>query len=566
MSLTHWCRMLRCQKEDEKGMYDRTIGEEVLQVPVLIVGGSLVGLSMSLFLSQLGISSLLVEKHPALARLPRARAINPRAMELFRVLGLEETIRAAQSPTAGNTEMLRVESLAGRELMRVNESGFADMPAASPTTWCLIDQDQLEPILYTHAQQMGSEIRFNTELVSFTQDEAGVSAIIREGATGQEQRVRARYLIAADGANSRIREALGIPTQGPGTISHVITVSLEAGLHEVLRGRRIMLCYINNPGLPDGLGMLMPIDNRRHWNFNTAIHPERGERREDLTDERCIELVRLAVGMPDLEVKILPAYPWDPVKVGAWEMAARSAESYRKARVFLIGDAAHTVLPSGALGAGTGIQDSFNLAWKLALVLEGKAGPAFLDSYEDERLPIGTLTVEQTRQRFFARTGIQESTLVDDASLIFGFRYRSRALMLEAGAEVAPLTQHPSTLHGEPGTRAPHLVLERHGTRLSTIDLFGHGWTLLTSAGSAGWDEAARRVAQRLQLPLEVFSVGATQGLRDVECTFQHIYGIGETGAVLVRPDGFIAWRTVHSGAQPDQVLEEALRSILSLH
>ena len=546
-------------------MHDEIRAEEALQLPVLIVGGSLVGLSLSLFLSRLGVSSLLVEKHPALARLPRARAINPRAMELFRFLGLEETIRAAQSPTADNTEMLRVESLVGRELMRVNESGFADMPAASPTTWCLIDQDQLEPILYTHAQQMGSTIRFNTELVSFTQDDAGVSAIIRERTTGQEQRVRARYLIAADGAHSSIREVLGIPTQGPGTIAHVTTISLEADLHEVLRGRRIMLCYVHNPDLPDGLGMLMPIDNQRHWNLNTAIHPERGERREDLTDERCIELVRLAVGLPDLEVKILPAYPWDPVKVGAWEMAARSAQSYRQARVFLIGDAAHTVLPSGALGAGMGIQDSFNLAWKLALVLEGKAGPAFLDSYEDERLPVGTLTVEQTRQRFFSRTGSQDSTLVDDASLIFGFRYRSSALILEPGTEVAALTQHPSTLAGEPGTRAPHLILERHGSRLSTIDLFGHGWTLLTSTGHAAWDDAAGRVAQRLHLPLEVFSVGATEELRDVEDSFQHVYGIGETGAVLVRPDGFVAWRTVHAGTQPEQVLEEALRSILSL-
>lgn len=546
-------------------MDDELRAVETLQVPVLIVGGSLVGLSMSLFLSRLGVSSLLVEKHPALAHLPRARAINPRTMELFRMLGLEETIRAAQSPTAGNTQMLRVESLAGRELMRVNESGFADLPAISPTAWCLIDQDQLEPILHAHAQQMGGEIRFNTELVSFTHDEAGVSALIRERRTNQECLVHARYLIAADGATSSIRKTLGIPTQGPGTIAHVTTISLEADLHEVLRGRRIMLCYVHNPSLPDGLAMLMPIDNQRHWNLNTAIHPERGERREDLTDERCIELVRIAVGLPDLEVKILPAYPWDPVKVGMWEMAARVAERYREGRVFLVGDAAHTVLPSGALGAGTGIQDSFNLAWKLALVLEGKAGPALLNSYEDERLPIGTLTVEQTRQRFFSRTGNQDSTLVDDASLIFGFRYQSRALVLEPGAEGAPLTQDPSMFHGEPGTRAPHLILERKNERLSTIDLFGHGWTLLTGAESHGWNDAARQVAQRLHLPLQVYAVGATQGLKDVECTFQQTYGIGEAGAVLVRPDGFVAWRTVHPDAQPEQMLEEALRSILSL-
>src|SRR5581483_10082700 len=307
-------------------------------------------------------------------------------------------------------------------------------------------------------------------------------------------------------------------------------VSFEADLHEALRGRRIMLCYVNNPGLPDGQGMLTPIDNQRLWNFNTAIHPERGERREDISDERCIELIRLAVGIPDLAVTILPAYPWDPVKVGVWEMAARSAERYSKDRVFLVGDAAHTVLPSGSLGAGKGIQDSFNLAWKLALVLAGKAGPALLDSYEDERLPIGTLTVEQTLQRFFSRMGSQDSSLVDDASLIFGFRYRSRALVLELGAEAAPLTQHPSTSHGEPGTRAPHLMLEHNGSQLSTIDLFGRGWTLLTSAASNGWEEVAQRVARQLDLMLIVHTIGTAQGLIDVDGIFLRTYGIGEAG------------------------------------
>ena len=546
-------------------MSDELRTEETVQIPVLIVGGSLVGLSMSLFLSWRGIASLVVERHPELARLPRARAINPRAMELFRMLGLEDTIRAAQSPAAGNTEMLRVESLVGRELMRVNEAGPANMPAASPTTWCMIDQDHLEPILYIYAVQMGGEIRLNTELVSFTQDETGVSALIRERTTGKEQRVRARYLIAADGANSQVRQALGIAAQGPGTIAHVITVSFEADLHEAVKGRSIMLCYISNPALPDGQGMLTPIDNQRLWNFNTAIHPERGERREDLSDERCIELIRLAVGIPDLAVTILPAYPWYPVKVGVWEMAARFAEHYCKDRVFLVGDAAHTVLPSGSLGAGTGIQDAFNLAWKLGLVLTDKAGPALLESYEDERLPIGTLTVEQTLQRFFSRTGSQQNTLVDDASLIFGFRYRSRALVLEPGAEAAPLTQHPGTLHGEPGTRAPHLVLERNGSRLASIDLFGPGWTLLTAAQSTGWEEAARRVAQRLDLRLSVHRIGAPLGLRDVEGRFSQVYGVGETGAVLVRPDGFVAWRASCASAHTEQELEQAVRQILSL-
>lgn len=267
---------------------------------VLIVGGSLVGLSMALFLSWRGIQSLVVERHPAPARLPRARAINPRTMELFRALGLEATIRTASSPIASNNLSLRVESLAGPEIERHFEGSPDDLSAASPTSWCHIDQDQLEPILLNHAQKSGAEVRFNAELLSFEQDEHGITAMLRERATGDIRRVRASYLIGADGNHSTTRHALGIMTQGPGTITHSTNVVFEADLKGVLHGRRIMLCNINNPQLPDGLGFLMPIDNERRWMFSSSLHPERGERREDLTDERCIEQIRIAVGVPDL--------------------------------------------------------------------------------------------------------------------------------------------------------------------------------------------------------------------------------------------------------------------------
>jgi len=542
-----------------------TTETDALQVPVLVVGGALVGLSMSLFLSWQGVPSLLVEKHPQPARLPRARGYNARTMELFRVLGLEEAIRAAQLPIAQNQGMVRVESLAGREIARLDEDGQADLSALSPTAACIIGQQQLEPILLDAAKRMGSDIRFNSELVSFEQDETGVSAVIRERVTGREWRVRAHYLIAADGAHSSIRDALGIQTQGPGTISYSTNVSFEADLREALRGRRIFLYYVSNPHLPDGQAGLMPDDNERRWFFGTPIHPERGERREDMTDERCIELIRIAVGMPDLEVKILPAYPWDPIKVGVWELAARYAESYRKGRVFLAGDAAHTVLPSGGLGAGTGIQDAFNLAWKLALVLAGKAGTGLLDSYESERLPVGKLVVEQTLQRQFYRTGTAESTLVDSADLIFGFRYRSAAIVAEPGANEAPLTQHPSTLCGEPGTRAPHIMLERDGLQISTIDLCGGRWTLLVGDQGTLCNEAAHRVSKRLELPLSVYTIGAEHGLKDVEGRWDAAYGVGAAGAVLVRPDGFVAWRSSTVDEQPELALEKALVRVLAL-
>lgn len=541
-----------------KTMHD--MKTEDIQIPILIVGGGLVGLSMSLFLSWQGIPSLLVEKHPEPARLPRARGHNARTMELFRILGLEEAIRTAQSPIAENSGIVRVSSLAECEVVYLDEGASTDLRMISPTTSCVIGQDQLEPILFEHAKLLGSDIRFHTEMISFDQDEIGIYAVIRERATRREWRVRAQYLIAADGSNSSIRNELNIQTQGPGTISYLTDVVFEADLQEVLRGRRYYLYYISNPLLPGGQGGLMPLDNNRRWSFGTAFQKEKGMRREDLTDDFCIEQIRIAVGIPDLEIKILPAYPWDPVKVGVWEQAARYAERYRSGRVFLVGDAAHTVLPTGGLGAGTGIQDAFNLAWKLALVLSGKAGTLLLDTYEEERLPVGNLTVEQTFQRYFYRTGIEESSLIDTDELVFGYRYHSLAIISGIGTDNLSLTQHPSLLRGKPGTRAPHILLEQKNGRLSTIDLCGGKWTLFIGSNVEEWQEAARYVTQQFDVRIWAYSIGREHGWKDVEGRFKDIY---KNDVVLIRPDGFVAWRSSGKVGNSQALLEQVVGRIL---
>jgi putative polyketide hydroxylase len=533
---------------------------EEQHIPILIAGGALVGLSTSLFLAWHGVPSLVVEKHPEPARLPRARGYNARTMELFRAIGLEETIRAAQSPTAANHGMIRTSSLASEEMVVLDEGASPDLSALTPTTGTVIGQDTLEPILIEQARKLGSDIRFSTELISFEQNETGVSALLRDRTNGREWRVRADYLIAADGNRSRIREALGIKTQGPGTIAYMTDIAFEADLSDVLRGRNVYLYYISNPALPDGQGGVMPLDNQRRWSFGTPIHPERGERREDMTDERCIAQIRIAVGVPDLDVKILPAYPWDAVKVGMWEQAARAAERYQQGRVFLVGDAAHAVLPSGGLGAGTGIQDAFNLAWKLALVHSGKAGSALLRTYEEERLPIGNLTVEQTRQRYFYRTGTGESRMIDTDELVFGYRYRSAAIITEGAAEQTALTQPPATLNGEPGTRIPNLYVERDGKAVSTIDLCAGKWSLLVGEQGEIWKEAA----QQVDLPLQVCMIG--KEWKDVAGRFGEAYGVEATGAVLVRPDLFVAWRTCSAEHDPSGQLARAVKRILCLN
>lgn len=538
----------------------KTIHDDI-QIPILVVGGAIVGLSMSLFLAWHGIPSLLVEKHPEPARLPRARGHNARTMELFRIIGLEETIRAAQSPTAENSGIVRIHSLASNEMVYLNEGASTNLSTLSPATGCVIGQDQLEPILFDHAKKLGSDIQFNTEMITFEQNEMGVSAIIRDRTTGYERRVQSQYLIAADGSHSRIRETLGIQMKELGEVSYLTDVVFEADLSKVLRGRKNYLYYVSNPLLPDGQGGLMPLDNDLRWSFGTAFHPEKGERREDLTDEYCIEQIRIAVGIPDLKIQILQAYPWDPVKVGVWEQAARYAKQYRKERIFLCGDAAHTVLPSGGLGAGTGIQDAFNLAWKLALVLTGKAGSSLLNTYEDERLPIGKLTVEQTLQRYFYRTGKAESTLIDTDELVFGYNYHRRAILGKSTESVPlQLTQHPSTLHGEPGTRVPHLVLEHEGVRISTVDLCLGKWTLLLGSNASNWQESVRHVEKKFGLRILMLSIGGAHGWKDVEGRFNKIFA---KDVVLVRPDGFVAWRSTSTVNDPQTLLERVVMKIL---
>ncbi|MBO0794454.1 MAG: FAD-dependent monooxygenase [Ktedonobacteraceae bacterium] len=219
-------------------------------------------------------------------------------------------------------------------------------------------------------------------------------------------------------------------------------------------------------------------------------------------------------------------------------------------------------LPTGAMGASTGSQDAFNLAWKMALVLGGQADPSLLATYEEERFPVGKLMVEQTVQRFFYRTSSGPSSLIDDASLIFGYRYQHGAVIAESDTAKTPLTQHPSTLSGEPGTRAPHIMLQRAGEQLSTIDLFGRNFVVLVGEEGPPWIPAAHTVADRLGIPLDTWQIGP-DGLHDVEGRWYTAYGVSPTRMTLVRPDGFVAWRSPALKPQPEQVLEDILTRVL---
>lgn len=535
-------------KKTETAIRDR-------QPAVLIVGGGLVGLSTSLFLSWYGIPTLLVERHPGISPHPRASGFNARTLELFRMVGVEPLIRKFDPPTDQHANILRVESLTGKELASFGRNADEDISGISNTRGSVIPQNLLEPILRARAEELGACIRFNTELVSSAQDVHGVRAVIRDRESGGEHNVSARYLVAADGYKSPIRCQLGIPLRGPGTLAHYVSILFQADVSEILRKRRMAFCFVENSRVqgtlgfsPDGqFGMLFSL-----------YQPEKNQIPEDFTEACCIELVRAAVGVADLPVTILNTQPW--------ELAVYVADRYQQDRIFLAGDAVHVMPPTGGLGANTGIQDAYNLAWKLAYVLKGSAGPGLLASYEAERRPVAQFTVEQTCLRYaervpFPLTIDQGRPLIDLTTVVFGYRYHSTALCNEPGDDEG-VYEDPAHPSARPGTRAPHVPLARGDERISILDLFGGDFVLLTGPDGAPWRKAAAQVAEKLGNDLEVYTID--RDLHDVEQRWYTTYGISATGAVLVRPDGFIGWcaREVH--AQPEHTLEQALTTVLA--
>ncbi|MFP8907050.1 FAD-dependent oxidoreductase [Streptomyces atacamensis] len=543
--------------------------EADLRVPVLIVGGSLTGLSASLFLGRLGVRHTLVERHAGTSIHPRGRGNNVRTMELFRVAGAEPAIRRAASVLAGNHGILQTPTLvgeAGEWLFREIDPG-GGLARFSPSSWCLCSQNDLEPVLLERARELGGDLRFSTELTSFDPDPDpdGVAAVVVNRETGERTTVRADYLVAADGPRSPVRESLGIGHSGPGDLFHNVSVTFRSRrLAEVVGERRFIVCYLTTPGAD---GALLPVDNRERWVFHAPWHPERGETLEEFTDERCAQHIRRAVGVADLDVEITGRAPW--------HAAERVARRYAAGRVLLAGDSAHEMPPTGAFGSNTGIQDAHNLAWKLAAVLGGWAGPGLLETYDTERRPVAQATsarasarsVEHSHPGYVPVPGAGGGRAGGILGVVLGYRY-PRGAVVGTDPEAPPVPQE-LRLTGEPGSRAPHMWLRRAGERISTLDLYERSPVLLAGAGAAaGWHEAAGRVAEKLSVPLVAYRVGAGADADLVPedgADWARVHGTEPGGAVLVRPDGFVAWRSAGPVPEPEAALRRAVSAVLAL-
>jgi 2-polyprenyl-6-methoxyphenol hydroxylase-like FAD-dependent oxidoreductase len=516
-----------------------------VEFPVVLAGGGLVGLSTAMFLAQHGIPSLAVERLHRGSQLPRAAFFHMRTLELFRSAGIEDEVRARsleEFEPEGSVSLM--DTLAGRVIAGFVPSLNQGVDAFSPCRRLFITQPGLEPILRRRAERSGAQVLNGHEVIGIDQDATGVTTTARNVDTGAERTFRSQYLVGADGAHSRIRDLTGIEFDGRGVFSNSITIYFEAPLAPLLAGKNISVIYIGNPHL----GGFFRLDKDQNSGFlvvNTAgdtSRPDASNPADDVREETLIAHVRHAAGVDDLPVKI--------TGIARWRATSDVARRFRAGRVFLAGDSAHLMPPNGGYGGNTGIHDGHNLAWKLALVLEKVAGPGLLDTYDSERRPVAAFTVEQAYTRYVTRTapflGRKDfQPLADDFDIELGYLY---------GAESTH--EHPSQSRGRPGSRAPHAWIEKDGERMSTLDLFRGAFVLLTGSDGRLLADAALSAAARfpgLQLHTHALS----------DHTVMAAYGISPQGGTLVRPDGFVAWRSESGIAEPEVALTQTLSGVL---
>ncbi|EON91768.1 2,4-dichlorophenol 6-monooxygenase TfdB [Marinobacter lipolyticus SM19] len=579
--------------------------DDVFQVPVLIVGGGPAGLSASLLLSRYGIDSLLITKHRWTANSPRAHITNQRTVEVFRDAGVERSVMAAATPHDLMANNVWATSFAGQELGRLLTWGNAierksDYEKASPSSMCNIPQHVLEPVLATEALRAGGEVRFNNELIDFSQDEEGVTARIFDRGLQREYRVRAKYMIGADGARSRVVEKLGLPLEGESGLGCAVNVWLRADLRRYCEHRPGVLYWMVQPGNDYwvGSGTFICVRPWNEWVMLYMYDPAEGE--PDLSEAAVTERARRVIGDETIPIEIL--------STSKWQINHVVAQRYSEGRVFCVGDAVHRHPPANGLGSNTSVQDAYNLAWKLAMVIHGKAGPGLLDSYSEERQPVGRQVVDralesvrnmrpiadalgfkpgQSEEEGWASlqelstdsvAGQERRAELDQAIQLqnyqfnchgveLGQRYRSAAVVTDGTDEPgyqrdAELYYQPTTW---PGARLPHAWLtDPQGHRVSTLDITGKGhFTLLTGHGGDAWCQAATTIARELGIELPVRRIGPGLDYADSYGDWARLREIDEDGCILVRPDNHVGWRSLHRQSSCEQLLMDVIQHLL---
>jgi len=586
---------------------DSVHADEELSTDVLVIGTGPAGGASALLLATYGVDHLVITKYRWTANSPRAHITNQRTMEVFRDLGIEAEVWANGVPHELMGDTVFCTSLAGDEIGRVRTWGThpareADYTMASPVQNCDVPQTLLEPIMLGNALQRGSRVRFDTEYLGLEQDADGVRVSVRDRVSGHRYTIRAKYVIGADGGRSKVAADVGLPFEGQMDLAGSMNIVFSADLTKYVAHRPSVLYWVLQPGSDVGgigLGLVRMVRPWTEWltvwGYDITQPPP------TVTDEMAIHLVRQLVGDPDLPVTVRSTSLWGNNKM--------YATRYRAGRVFCMGDATHRHPPSNGLGSNTSIQDAYNLAWKLAMVLDGRAGEGLLDSFDAERAPIGkqiVLRANKSIEEFgpiFEALGLTDTSDPDvmnqhiaaraDATpegearrealrkalelkdyefnahgVEMGQRYASSAVLPDGTPEPRP-TRDPELYYSPttwPGARLPHAWLARpDGRKVSTQDLAGHGrFALLTGVAGEAWAAAAADASAALGVAVAAHVIGPRREHIDVYDDWARLREVRESGCVLVRPDGHVAWRAHELLDDPAGELIRALASVLN--
>jgi 2,4-dichlorophenol 6-monooxygenase len=589
----------------DDGLAETEIPAGTVQTDVLIIGSGPAGGAAALCLSTLGVPNIMITKYRWTANTPRAHITNQRAMEIYRDLGVEDQVLADATPHELVGDTVFCTSIAGEEIGRIRTWGThpareADYQLASPCLICDIPQTYLEPILVKNAAARGTQTRFSTEYLSLRQDDDGVDVLVRDRLTGAVYTIRAKYVIGADGARSKVAEDIGLPMEGQMDIAGSMNITFKADISQQVKTRPSVLYWVIQPGSNvGGIGAgLVRMVRPWHewlivWGYDISQPPP------EVDADAATQIVRNLLGMPGLAVEITGASLW-----GNNEMYATRLSS---GRVFCAGDAVHRHPPSNGLGSNTSVQDSYNLAWKLAAVLRGQAGPRLLDTYSTERAPVARQIVLRANQssrefgQFFEVLGLTEAETEAEmreqieerkantprgaakrAALVKAMElknyefnahgvemdqfYSSAAIVSDGSSRPEPqrdpeLYYQPSTV---PGSHLPHVWVGDASRKLSTLDLARYtAFTLITGIAGEAWAPAAAKVASDLGVPIETVIIGPGREVTDIYYDWARIREIEEDGVLLIRPDKHIGWRSATLQESPEQALRAAMTALL---